>query len=68
MAVFLILNATDNHGTVLHKIMVNAEAIIRIDPIGPRHCKLLMQSSPLQVFCVFGTLEELQVRLNMECT
>ena len=67
MAVFLMLDVTDDDGTVRHKTLVNANAIIRIDPIGPKHCRLLLQSFPSQEFCVTGTLEQLQVKLNVAC-
>jgi hypothetical protein len=67
MTVFLIFDAADDDGTVRHKTLVNTEAIIGIDPIGPRHCRLIMQSFPSRELCVIGTLEELQVKLNIAC-
>lgn len=67
MTAFIILNSVDDDGTVRHRTVVNAEAVVRIDPIGPKHCRLVMQSFPSGELCVAGTLEELQIKLNIAC-
>jgi len=62
-----MLDETDPMGKFLCQTVVDADAIVSINAIGPKHCRLLMQSFPSQEFCVTGTLEQLQVKLNVEC-
>lgn len=68
MSVFLLLDLTDDDGTVRHKTMVNVDAVIRIDPVGQNHCRLLLQSFPSKEFCVAGSLGDLQMKLNCACS
>lgn len=58
MAAFLMLDATHDDGTICHKTIVNVSAIIRIDPIGPNHCRLLMQSYQSETIYVAGSLKD----------
>ena len=65
MAVFLLLDEVDSDGRFVRKSVVNADAIVRIDPIGQNYCRLLMHFFPQQNFYVIGTLEDLQIKFNI---
>lgn len=64
MTVFLVLNTTDNEGTIRYKTMVNPDKIILIDPIGPKYCRLLLHSFPSQEIYVEGSMDDLHLWLT----
>ena len=44
MAVFLMLDETNEEGSFRRKTVVNLDTIIRLDPLGPNHCSMLLRS------------------------
>ncbi|SDF54270.1 hypothetical protein PUH89_06225 [Rhodobacter capsulatus] len=82
MTVFVMLDETDARGFAFGQTVVNADAITRIVPEGPAHCRLLLNScvtanrdgtltpwewERCQLF-VAGTLQQVQLRLNMSAS
>jgi hypothetical protein len=63
MAAFLKLDATTPDGKPHRKIVVNADSISRIEPMGPTHCALVMRESPSESIFVSGSLDEVLGRI-----
>lgn len=79
MTLFLMLDETNHEGCFLRKTLVNLNDVIRLVPNGPNHCSMLLRSftiGPYQatlsnlhlsssLLFVAGSLQELQVKLNI---